>query len=243
MDAGVPIKEPVTGISIGLVKEGQRYCLFTDIQGLEDFFGDMDFKVTRTKNGITAIQLDVKTQELTLAILAEALEKAQRANAVVLKKILSVISVPRPELSPYAPRVIMLTIDPSKIGELIGPGGKVIKKITEETGVKIDIEDDGRVFVFSTDGAASEEALKRIRGITCEVEVGQIYTGEVTRIVNFGAFVQIAPNKEGLVHISQLANRRVNRVEDVVAVGDKVKVKVSEIDELGRINLTMKNVS
>lgn len=242
MDAGVPIKEPVSGISIGLVKEGEKYCLLTDIQGLEDFFGDMDFKITATKNGLTAIQLDVKSKELTLPIIKEALDRAREANNFIMEKLLLVISGPRSELSPYAPRVTIIQIDPSQIGELIGPGGKVIKKIVEESGAKIDIEDDGRVLVYANDGKSQEEAVKRINEITLVVKVGDVFTGAVTRILNFGAFVEITPGKEGLVHISQIADRRINRVEDVLKIGDEVKVKVVEIDELGRFNLSMKGL-
>lgn len=240
MNAGVPIKRPVSGVAMGLVKDGENYTILTDIQGMEDALGDMDFKVAGTTEGITAIQMDIKIAGLTKEILATALAQAKRGRAHILDKMLEVISVPNPELSPYAPRVITMTINPDKIRDVIGPGGKMIKKIIDETGVSIDIEDDGKIFISAVDVIAGQKAIEIIESIVREVEVGVIYDGKVTRIMNFGAFVEILPGKEGLVHISQLANERVEKVEDVVQVGDSLKVKVMEIDRQGRVNLSHK---
>ena len=233
MDGGVPIKAPVAGIAMGLVSEGEQYKILTDIQGMEDFLGDMDFKVAGTKDGITALQMDIKATSLTSQVLVEALEQAREARLFILEKMLATISKPRPNLSPYAPRIIIIEIDPDKIRDVIGPGGKTVRKITEETGVKIDIEDDGRVFIASVDEEAGQRALKMVQDLTRDVEVGGIYTGRVTRLMNFGAFVEFLPGKEGLVHISQLSPNRVKRVEDVVQVGDEILVKVTEIDRQG----------
>lgn len=242
MDAGVPIKAPVAGISCGLVTEGDRFITMVDIQGLEDFFGDMDFKVAGTKKGITAIQMDIKIDGLTKEIISEALEKNKNARYYILDGVmLKAIPEPRKEMSPYAPKIITLQIDPDKIRDVIGAGGKVINKIIAETGVKIDIEDDGKVFIASTDQESGEKALKIIKGITGDIEIGQIYMGKVVRIMNFGAFVEFLPGKEGLVHISKLARERVEKVEDVVKVGDDILVKVIEIDSQGRINLSRKD--
>lgn len=240
MNAGVPIKRPVSGVAMGLVKDGENYTILTDIQGMEDALGDMDFKVAGTTEGITAIQMDIKIAGLTKEILATALAQAKRGRAHILDKMLEVISVPNTELSPYAPRVITMTINPDKIRDVIGPGGKMIKKIIDETGVSIDIEDDGKIFISAVDVVAGQKAIEIIENIVREVEVGVIYDGKVTRIMNFGAFVELLPGKEGLVHISQLANERVEKVEDVVQVGDSLKVKVMEIDRQGRVNLSHK---
>jgi polyribonucleotide nucleotidyltransferase len=242
MDAGVPIKAPVAGVAMGLIKEGDYYSILTDIQGLEDANGDMDFKVAGTAQGITAIQMDIKIAGIDRDILRDALEQARRGRLFILDKMLAVISKPRPELSPYAPRIITTTIDPDKIRDVIGPGGKTIKKIVEDTGAKIDIEDDGRVFIAAVDAEAGQKALRIIESLTNEVEVGEIYLGKVNRLMNFGAFVEILPGKEGLVHISQLAEERVGKVEDVVSIGDEILVKVTEIDRQGRINLSRKEV-
>ena len=242
MDAGVPIKAPVAGISCGLVTEGDRFITMVDIQGLEDFFGDMDFKVAGTKKGITAIQLDIKIDGLSKEIIAEALEKNKNArNYIIDEVMLKTIAEPRKELSKYAPKIIILQIDPDKIRDVIGPGGKVINRIIAETGVKIDIEDNGKVFIASTDQVSGEKALAIIKGITGDVEIGEIYMGKVVRIMNFGAFVEFLPGKEGLVHISKLARERVEKVEDIIKVGDDILVKVMEVDSQGRVNLSRKD--
>jgi polyribonucleotide nucleotidyltransferase len=241
MDAGVPIKAPVAGAAMGLVKDGDDFAILSDIQGLEDALGDMDFKVAGTAKGITAIQMDIKINGLSKEILKAALAQAKESRLFILDKMLSVLAKPRPDLSPYAPRIITMQIDPDKIREVIGPGGKMIKKIIEETGVSIDIEDDGRVFIAAVDGNAGKKAMQIIENLTRDVEVGVIYLGKVTRLMNFGAFVEIIPGKEGLVHISQLARERVAKVEDVVKTGDEVLVKVTEIDRQGRINLSRKD--
>ena len=239
MDAGVPIKAPVSGIAMGLITdEDGAYAILTDIQGVEDALGDMDFKVTGTRAGVTAIQMDIKVAGLTQEIMQQALQQARDARLVILDKIEEVIPAPHKELSPYAPRITRIQINPDKIGTVIGPGGKMIKKIIEETKASIDIEDDGSVFVASSDSAAAQKAIDMIRSLTAEVEVGQSYQGTVKRIMDFGAFVEVLPGKEGLVHISQLATHRVNRVEDVVNVGDPLEVKVTGIDSMGRINLS-----
>ncbi|MDQ7794566.1 MAG: polyribonucleotide nucleotidyltransferase [bacterium] len=240
MDAGVPIRAPVSGVAMGMVKEGDRVVVLSDIQGVEDALGDMDFKVAGTREGITALQLDVKVQGIEPAILKQALEQARRGRLHILERMLEAIPGPRQELSPWAPRIVTLQIDPEKIREVIGPGGKIINKIIAETNTKIDIEDDGRIFIASTDQEGGERAVRMIQQLTKEVKPGEVYAGRVTRIMNFGAFVEVLPGKEGLVHISELAEERVNRVEDVVQVGDQVLVKVSEIDRLGRINLSRK---
>ena len=242
MDAGVPISAPVAGIAMGLVKDGDDYSILTDIQGLEDALGDMDFKVAGTEKGITALQMDIKIEGLSEDILKEALQEAKKARKVILDSMLEVIDKPRPELSPYAPKIITLTIDPEKIRDVIGPSGKQINQIIDETGVKIDIEQDGSVFISSTDEAMNERAKEIIENLVREVEVGEIYLGTVKRIEKFGAFVEIFPGKDGLVHISQLQNKRTNRVEDVVSVGDQIMVKVREIDDQGRVNLSRRDV-
>jgi len=240
MDAGVPIKAPVAGIAMGLIKNEDKVAILTDIQGLEDHLGDMDFKVAGTRGGITAIQMDIKISGIDEPILKEALEKAKIGRLYILDKMEETIKTPRTELSPYAPRIHTLHINPDKIRDIIGPGGKVINRIIDETGVKIDIEDDGRVAIVSNDGEGAKKAIQMIMDIVKEVEAGEIYTGKVTKIMNFGAFVEVLNGKEGLVHISQLAKERVNKVEDVVKVGDEITVKVMEIDSQGRINLSRK---
>jgi polyribonucleotide nucleotidyltransferase len=239
MDAGVPIKAPVSGIAMGLITgDDGEYAVLTDIQGVEDALGDMDFKVTGTRDGITAIQMDIKVAGLTQQIMHEALEQARQARVFILDAMRAVIAEPRKELSPYAPRITRIMINPDKIGTVIGPGGKMIKRIVEETGAQIDIEDDGSVFIASNDRDSTQKAIDMITGLTAEVEIGKEYNGTVKRIMDFGAFVEVLPGKEGLVHISQLATQRINRVEDVVQVGDRLPVKVTEIDSMGRINLS-----
>ena len=240
MDAGVPIKQPVAGIAMGLVMMDGKYTILTDIQGLEDALGDMDFKVAGTSRGITALQMDIKISGVTQLIMAEALEQARKARLFILDKMLAVIPKPRPDLSKYAPRIITMEIPVDKIRDVIGPGGKIIRDIIAKTGVEIDIEDDGRVYIASTDEEGGKKAQQLIERYVKDVEVGETFLGVVKRIMNFGAFVEILPGKEGLVHISQLENRRVKRVEDVLKVGDEVLVKVLEIDRQGRINLSRK---
>ena len=248
MDAGVPIKRPVAGISTGLVTNPDNdkdYVMLLDIQGLEDFFGDMDFKVGGTERGITAIQVDIKCDGLTYEVISEAFERTRNARIHILQNVmLPVISEPREEVSEYAPRIVNTTIKVEKIKDVIGPGGKMINKIIDETGVKIDIEEDGQVFIYSTDGEKANQALEMIEDIVREVEVGEIYYGEVVRIMNFGAFVDLGVNgKEGLLHISKISKERIKNVEDVLHIGDKVAVKVIEIDDQGRINLSMKDLA
>ena len=240
MDAGVPIKAPVSGIAMGLVKEQDKFVILTDIGGVEDHLGDMDFKVAGTKDGITAIQLDLKIDGITPEIIQQTLKEAKEARLIILDKMLSVIATPKNDLSPYAPRIVTLQIKPDKIKDVIGPGGKVIRKITEETGVTIDIENDGTVQVASSDADGLSRAIDIINGITKEAEVGKIYQGTVKRIMDFGAFCEILPGKEGLVHVSELADKFVKKASDVVKVGDEFPVKVIEIDSLGRINLSRK---
>ncbi len=240
MDAGVPIKAPVAGIAMGLIKEGESITVLSDIQGMEDAYGDMDFKVAGTQKGITAIQMDIKIHGIDENILATALRQAKEGRLFILGKMLEVIDEPRAELSPYAPRIISLQIPVDKIREVIGSGGKVINKIIEDTGVKIDIEDDGMVYIASPDVDSAEKAKKIIEGIVRDIEVGDIYTGKVTRIMNFGAFMELPNGKEGLIHISKLAYDRVEKVEDVVKIGDIVEAKVIEIDNQGRIDLSRK---
>lgn len=240
MDAGVPIKRPVAGIAMGLMMLDDDFTILTDIQGLEDALGDMDFKVAGTTEGITALQMDIKIGGVTPEIMAQALEQARQGRLFILGKMLEAIARPRAELSPYAPRIITMEIPVDKIRDVIGPGGKIIRSIIDQTGVAIDIEDDGRVYIASTDGDGGERAQKLIERYVKEVEVGETYLGVVKRIMNFGAFVEVLPGKEGLVHISQLARQRVNKVEDVVNIGDEVLVKVVEIDRQGRINLSRK---
>ena len=246
MDAGVPIKKPVAGISTGLVtdkNDPSRYIMLTDIQGIEDFFGDMDFKVGGTKDGITAIQVDIKIDGLTYDIIKEAFERTKVARDYILDNImLPVISEPRKEVSKYAPKIMMANICKDKIKDVIGPGGKMINKIIDETGVKIDINDDGKVCVYANDSESGKKAMNMILDIAKIIEVGGIYDGKVTRIMPFGAFVDIGGGNEGLLHISKISSKRVEKVEDVLSVGDEVTVKVSEIDNQGRINLNMKDL-
>jgi polyribonucleotide nucleotidyltransferase len=238
MDAGVPIKAPVAGIAMGLVMEGNRQAILSDILGVEDHLGDMDFKVTGTADGITAFQLDIKIGGLTIELMSTALEQARQGRLFILDKMNQAISAPKPELSPYAPRIITIKIPIDKIGEVIGPGGKMIRSIIEATGAKIDIEDDGTVTIASVDQVAGEAARDRVLALTEEAEIGRIYTGKVKRIAAFGAFVEILPNVDGLVHISELDNYRVGRVEDVVNLGDEIKVKVIGIDPEGKVRLS-----
>jgi polyribonucleotide nucleotidyltransferase len=242
MDAGVPIRKPVAGVAMGLLKDGDDFAILTDIQGLEDHFGDMDFKVAGTCDGITAIQMDIKIKGIGREILTQALSQAKAGRLFILAKMAEAIAEPRPELSPYAPRIITFEIDPDRIRDVIGPGGKMIRKIVEETGTEIDIEDDGRVFIAAVDAKAGAKAQEIIKRLTSDVEIGAVYMGKVTRLMNFGAFVEVLPGKEGLVHISQLAKERVAKVEDVVNVGDEIMVKVVEIDKQGRVNLSRKAV-
>ena len=239
MDAGVPIHAPVAGVAMGLIKDAEtgKVVVLTDIQGLEDFLGDMDFKVAGTMNGITAIQMDIKIAGIDREILKTALAQALQGRLHILGIMLETLGQPRDHLSPYAPKIVRFTINPEKIREVIGPGGKMINKIIAETGVKIDIEDDGRVFLSTPDEAAAAKARKIIEGIAKDIEVGDVFTGKVVRIMNFGAFVELAPGKDGMIHISKLANHRVEKVEDVVNIGDELEVKVNESAAQGRINL------
>ncbi|NPV09407.1 MAG: polyribonucleotide nucleotidyltransferase [Anaerolineae bacterium] len=243
MDAGVPISRPVAGIAMGLVKEGDRYAVLSDIQGMEDHLGDMDFKVAGTRDGVTALQMDIKVKGLSDEILARALEQARVGRLFILDKMAEAIAEPRPQLSPHAPRITMLKIDVSKIGTVIGPGGKTVRGIIEETGVKIDIEDDGTVLIASDDAAAAELARRRVEALVEEAQIGRIYTGKVVRTTDFGAFVEILPGTDGLVHISQLADYRAEKVEDVVHVGDEIMVMVTDIEPgTGRIRLSRQAV-
>jgi len=242
MDAGVPIQKHVGGIAMGLILHGKKHAILTDIQGLEDSLGEMDFKVAGTVDGITAIQMDIKVDGITIDIMREALTQAHKARLFIIGKLKEAIPAARTEMSAYAPRMIVLTISPDKIKDVIGPGGKVINKIIADTGVKMDIENDGRVYISAPDGVAAEKAKGMVEALTKSVQVGETYLGTVTRLMNFGAFVAILPGKEGLVHISQLAPQRVERVEDVVKIGDQIMVKVVEIDSQGRINLSRKAV-
>ncbi|MFE8695135.1 polyribonucleotide nucleotidyltransferase [Cytobacillus sp. FJAT-53684] len=242
MDAGVPIKAPVAGIAMGLIKSGEHYSILTDIQGMEDHLGDMDFKVAGTAKGVTALQMDIKIDGLSREILEEALQQAKKGRMQILDSMLSTISEPKKELSQYAPKILTMKINPDKIRDVIGPSGKQINKIIEETGVKIDIEQDGMVFISSTNEEMNQKAKKIIEDIVREVEVGQMYLGKVKRVEKFGAFVEIFNGKDGLVHISELAEERVGKVEDVVSIGDELLVKVTEIDKQGRVNLSRKAV-
>jgi polyribonucleotide nucleotidyltransferase len=238
MDAGVPIKSPVAGIAMGLVTRQGKFAVLTDIQGVEDNLGDMDFKVAGTRDGITALQMDIKVKGLTHEILAQALEQAREARLFVLDKMLAVLPKPRSEMSPYAPRITTIMINPDKIRDIIGPGGKMIRKITEETGAQIDVEDDGRVFIAAVDQEGGKKAIDWIKGLTDEVKVGEIYRGKVVRIMPFGLFVEVLPNQDGLVHVSKLTDHRVERPEEVANVGDEIMVKATEIDSQGRLNLS-----
>ena len=242
MDAGVPISAPVAGVAMGLVKEGDRFAVLTDIQGIEDALGDMDFKVAGTEMGVTALQMDIKIKGINDAIMQQALSQAREGRLFILERMQETISAARPQLSPYAPRMYKITINPDKIRNVIGPGGKTIRSIIDETKVTIDVQDDGTVVIGSSNPEAADRAIKMIENLTREVEVGGIYMGKVTRLMNFGAFVEILPGKEGLVHISELADYRVPSVEDAVKVGDEVMVMVTEIDRMGRINLSRRAV-
>ena len=244
MDAGVPIKAPVAGVAMGLIKDAHsdKVAVLTDIQGLEDFLGDMDFKVAGTMNGITAIQMDIKIKGIDEAILRQALSQALDGRLFILGKMLEVLPQPREHLSAYAPKIIRFTINPDKIREVIGPGGKMINKIIDETGVKIDIDDDGSVYIATPDEAAAAKARRIIEGIAKDIEVGEVYTGKVVRMMNFGVFVELLPGKDGMVHISKLAKGRVEKCEDVVKIGDELEVKVAEIDSQGRINLVRNDI-
>ena len=242
MDAGVPLVRPVGGIAMGLIKEGDRYAILTDIQGMEDHLGDMDFKVAGTEVGITALQMDIKIKGISAEIMRQALLQAREARMEILKVIKETIPEPRPELSRYAPRMLILHIDPEKIGAVIGPGGKVIRGIQDKTGVKIDIEDDGTVYIASVDGPSAELAAEMVQGLVEEPEIGRIYTGTVTRVEPYGAFVEFLPGHEGMVHISQIADYRVERIEDEVRRGDEIMVMVTDIDPTGKVRLSRQAV-
>ena len=249
MDAGVPIKKPVSGIAMGLIEGfnedgSSKFAILSDIQGMEDFLGDMDFKVTGTPDGVTALQMDIKVHGLNREILEQALEQAKIGRAKILENMLEEIPEPRKELSKYAPRFISMRVDPDKIRLVIGPGGKTVNRIVDETGAKIDISDDdvGFIAIYAADQESAEAARREIELITKEVEVGETYEGKVTRIMNFGAFLEILPGKEGLLHISKMADHRVAKVEDVMNIGDVIQVKVTEIDSQNRINLERPDV-
>jgi polyribonucleotide nucleotidyltransferase len=242
MDTGVPILAPVGGVAMGLVKEGEQYAVLTDILGLEDHYGDMDFKVAGTKEGITALQMDIKIKGITFQIMSEALEKARQARLFIIDKILETIPSPRPDLKPHAPRITVVKIPIDKIGAVIGPGGKTIRSIQDETGTKIDIGEDGSVFISATDGESAQIAVDRVESLTETPVIGRIYTGKVNRVTDFGAFVEILPNIDGLVHISQLDTERIERVEDVARLGDEITVMVTDIDPQGKIRLSRQAV-
>jgi polyribonucleotide nucleotidyltransferase len=243
MDAGVPIKAPVSGVAMGLIKEGDEIRILTDIQGIEDFLGDMDFKVAGTTQGITALQMDMKITGIKVDTVEKAIYQAKGGRQFILEKMLETIPAARKTLAPTAPRLLSFKVDPDDIGKIIGPGGKMIRSITEASGAKIDISDDGTVTVASQQGSQAETAQRMIADLVRRVEEGQVYLGRVTRIIPFGAFVEFLPGKEGMVHISQLAEHRVNKVEDELAVGDEVVVKVRSIDNRGRLNLTRLGIS
>jgi polyribonucleotide nucleotidyltransferase len=243
MDAGVPIVKPVAGIAMGLVTDHEKpgkYVILSDIQGAEDFAGDMDFKVAGTKDGITALQMDIKVKGITPEIMKKALAQAHEGREHIMGKMLEVLDAPRTDLSKYAPRIYKLMINPEKIALVIGKGGETINKIIAETGVEIDIEDSGLVMISATEPEGAERAMAIIRGLTEDPEVGRIYDGTVVKLMEFGAFVNILPGKDGLVHVSQLADKRVEKVSDVVKLGDKVRVKLLEVDAQGRLNLSIK---
>ncbi|MFH1512058.1 MAG: polyribonucleotide nucleotidyltransferase, partial [Bacillota bacterium] len=245
MDAGVPIKSPVAGVAMGLIKDADsdKVAVLTDIQGLEDFLGDMDFKVAGTVKGITAIQMDIKIAGINREILEKALSQARIGRLHILQKMLDALAKPREAMSRYAPKIVRFTINPEKIREVIGPGGKMINKIIAETGVKIDIEDDGRVYIATPDADAAAKARKIIEGIAKDVEVGDVYLGKVVRIMNFGAFIELTGGKDGMLHISKMADHRVEKVEDVMNIGDEIEVKVNEIDSQGRVNLIRNDIA
>src|SRR5690606_23462103 len=242
MDAGVPIKAPVAGIAMGLVKSGEHYTVLSDIQGMEDALGDMDFKVAGTEKGITALQMDIKVEGLSREILEEALEQAKAGRMHIMENMLSAISEPRKQLSDHAPKIIVIQIKPEKIRDVIGPGGKQINKIIDETGVKIDTEQDGTIYISSIDQEMNEKAKSMIENIVREAKVGEYYDGKVKRIEKFGAFLELFPGKDGLLHISEIQEQRTNKVEDVLSIGDVVRVKVVEIDNHNRVNLSRKAV-
>jgi polyribonucleotide nucleotidyltransferase len=243
MDAGVPIAAPVAGVAMGLVKEGDRFAVLTDILGDEDHLGDMDFKVAGTANGVTALQMDIKINGITPEIMKVALDQAKEGRLHILGEMNKVLDKARPEMSEWAPTIVTIKIDPEKIRDVIGKGGSVIRQITEETGATIDIENDGTVKIASVDAASGREALRRIEMITADVEVGRVYEGKVVRLMDFGAFVAILPGRDGLVHISQISDERVERVSDKLKEGDLVKVKVLEVDRQGRVRLSMRGVA
>ena len=242
MDAGVPISAPIAGISIGLVKDADKEVLLTDIIGDEDHYGDMDFKVAGTQRGITGIQLDLKADGLSYELIIQALDRARKARMEILKTMLECIDAPRPEISEHAPKLLTIKIHPDKIGKVIGPGGKVIKKLQEQTGATIEIEDDGTVYISCVDGDGAELARKEIELITAEVVIGKIYTGKVISIKDFGAFIEVLPGQDGLCHISELSDQYVQNVEDVCKYGDQIEVKVLSIDNQGRVKLSRKAV-
>jgi polyribonucleotide nucleotidyltransferase len=242
MDTGVPIKAPVAGIAMGLIKEGDSMIVLTDILGAEDHLGDMDFKVAGTSQGITALQMDMKIKGITPAVMSQALEQARVARLSILDKMMETIGEPRPDLKSFVPRITMIRIPVEKIGAVIGPGGKMIRSIQEDTGVKIDIGEDGSVYIASSDGESARKARERVEALTETAIIGRIYTGKVVRIADFGAFVEILPNMDGMVHISQLDSTRVNKVEDVVSMGDEITVMVTDIDSNGKIRLSRQAV-
>ena len=242
MDAGVPISAAVAGISIGMVAEGDRHQLLTDIQGIEDFSGDMDFKVAGTRQGITALQVDIKLNGLSPEVIREAFSQSHRAREFLLDKMSASLPEPRADLAPHAPRVFIVNIDPEKIGNVIGPGGKTIKRMEADFEVQVDIEQDGRVFVAAPDALSGQKAVSMIEDLTREVKVGETYTGKVVRIVPFGAFVELLPGRDGLLHISQIAHERIEKVEDVLKMGEDVQVKVIEIDPQGKVRLSRKDM-
>ncbi|MEM7254900.1 MAG: S1 RNA-binding domain-containing protein, partial [Pseudomonadota bacterium] len=242
-DAGVPLKAPVAGIAMGLIKDGNEFAVLSDIMGDEDHLGDMDFKVAGTRDGVNALQMDIKIDGITREIMAAALEQAREGRLHILDKMAETISSARSEMSEYAPRIITFTINPEKIRDVIGKGGATIRSITEETGATIDITDDGTVKIASVDNAAGQEARRRVEEITADVEVGKIYEGRVQKLMDFGAFVNILPGKDGLVHISQISEERVQKVSDKLEEGQTVKVKVLEVDKQGRIRLSMKAIN
>lgn len=242
MDTGVPIKAPVSGVAMGLVTDGERYHILSDILGTEDHLGDMDFKVTGTTKGITALQMDIKISGLSTELMTEALEQSHEARMHIMDEMMKTIKTPRPEMKNHVPRVTAIKIPVSKIGAIIGPGGKMIREIQEETGARLDIEDDGTVFIAAADGEAEAAARARVEALTESAEEGRIYTGRVVRVVNFGAFVEILPGKDGLVHISQLDTQRIESVESVAQVGDEITVMVTQVSPDGKIRLSRKAV-
>jgi polyribonucleotide nucleotidyltransferase len=240
MDAGVPIKKPVAGVAMGLIADDGKFGILTDIQGLEDHYGDMDFKVAGTRDGVTALQMDNKAGGITRSVLEQALGQARKGRMEILDKMASALDRARPEVSPNAPRILTFTIDPEKIRDVIGPGGKMIRSIVASTGAKIDVEDDGRVYIAAMEGEAAEEAKKIIDDLVREVKAGEMFVGRVTRMINFGVFVEVLPGKEGLLHVSEISTHRIPTVDDAFDIGDEVLVVVKEIDDMNRINLSRK---